>query len=177
MRRREFIAGLGGAVAWSLAARAQQQPPVPRAQQQPVPVIGVLIQGRGWSPLQKAAFMQGLAESGYVEGRNVAVEEHFGPGDAPRLREMAADLVRRRVAVIAAPANTVTALAAKAATNSIPIIFSNGVDPVQAGLVQSLNRPGGNVTGYTEVNTEVWSKRLELLRALGPAAARFGALD
>jgi putative tryptophan/tyrosine transport system substrate-binding protein len=168
MKRREFIAGLGGAaVAWPLTVRAQQQGG---------PVVGVLQQGRRWSPLSKAAFMQGLAEAGYVEGRNVVIEARFGLGDGD-LREIAADFVRRRVAVIAAPGNTVAALAAKAATNAIPIIFSNGVDPVQAGLVRSLNQPGGNLTGYTEVNTEVWSKRLELLRTLAPTAARFGALD
>jgi putative tryptophan/tyrosine transport system substrate-binding protein len=167
MRRREFIAGLGGGAAWPLAAQAQQQP---------LPVVGVLQEGRNWSPELKAAFMQGLAETGYIEGRNVLIEGRFS-GDAARLGETAADLVRRRVAVIAAPGNTLAALAAKAATNTIPIIFSVGVDPVQTGLVRSLNQPGGNLTGYTEVNTEVWSKRLELLRALAPTAARFGALD
>jgi putative tryptophan/tyrosine transport system substrate-binding protein len=167
MKRREFIAGLGSVAAWPCAVQGQQS----------LPVVGVLQDGRDWLPGLKTAFIQGLAESGYVEGRNIAIEEQFGMGDPARLREMVADLVRRRVAVIAAPGNMVTALAAKAATNTIPIIFSNGVDPVQAGLVRSLNQPGGNLTGYTEVNTEVWSKRLELLRALTPTAARFGALD
>jgi putative tryptophan/tyrosine transport system substrate-binding protein len=163
MKRREFIAGLGGAVAWPLAARAQQQP---------LPVVGVLQEGRDWLPGLKAAFIQGLTETGYAEDRDVVIEERFS-GDAARLREMAADLVRRRVAVIAAPGNTLAALAAKAATNTIPIIFSVGVDPVQTGLVRSLNHPGANLTGYTEVNTEVWSKRLELLWALAPTTARF----
>jgi putative ABC transport system substrate-binding protein len=115
MKRRDFIAGLGGAAvfAWPCAVQGQQ----------PLPVVGVLLEGREWLPLYKAAFMQGLAETGYVEGRNVLIETRFGLGDASRLPEIAADLVRRRVAVIAAPANTVTALAAKAATNTIPIIF------------------------------------------------------
>src|SRR5215471_13824380 len=166
MRRREFIAGLAGSVACPIATRAQQQA---------LPLIGVLVAG-GWTPLLKAAFARGLAETGYVEGRDVGTEQHIVMDDA-RLRELAADLVRRRVAVIVILGSTPAALAAKAATATIPIVFGVGVDPVQTGLVASLNQPGGNVTGFTEVNTEVWSKRLGLLRELAPAAARYGALD
>jgi putative tryptophan/tyrosine transport system substrate-binding protein len=145
-----------------------------RAQQPLLSVVAVLSETR-WPPAIRSAFVQGLAEAGYVEGRNVAIEEHFGFGDA--LREFAADLVRRRVSLIATPGSTAAALAAKPATQTIPIVFGTGTDPVRLGLVPSLNRPGGNVTGYTEVNSEVWSKRLGMLRALTPTAARYGVLD
>jgi putative tryptophan/tyrosine transport system substrate-binding protein len=162
MKRREFIAGIGAA-AWPLAVRAQQQP---------LPLVGVLVRasdrGSEW-PSLRAAFVQGLAETGYVEDGNVAIEQRFGWDEAER--EIASDLVRRRVAIIAAPGSAPAALAAKAATNTIPIIFSTGVDPVQFGLVRSLNQPGGNLTGYTEMNTEVWSKRFEMLGAPTPTAA------
>jgi putative tryptophan/tyrosine transport system substrate-binding protein len=162
MKRREFIAGLGGVMAWPLAARAQQAI---------VPVVAILTEGRQ----DRADFVRGLAEAGYVEGRDVAIEEH-GVGEA-RLREITANLVRRRVAVIATPASTLAALVAKAATQTIPIVFGVGTDPVQTGLVPSLNRPGGNITGFVEVNSEVWSKRFEMPRALTPTAARYGVLD
>jgi putative tryptophan/tyrosine transport system substrate-binding protein len=167
MRRRQFITLLGNGAAWPLAARGQSN----------LPVVALLFQGQ--SPLLpplRVAFLRGLAEVGYLEGRNFAIEEHFAFDDL-RLRELAADLVRRRVAVIATPGSATAALVAKGATQTIPIVFGTGTDPVRLGLVSSLNRPGGNVTGFTEVNTKVWSKRLDMLRALIPAATRFGVLS
>jgi putative tryptophan/tyrosine transport system substrate-binding protein len=165
MRRREFIAGLGSTAAWPVVARAQQPG---------VPVVAVLSEDR-WPPPIRASFVHGLAEAGYIEGVNVAVEEHFGFGNA--LREFASDAVRRHVSLIATPGSTAAARAAKSSTQTIPVVFGTGTDPVRLGLVPSLNRPGGNVTGYTEMNSEVWSKRLGMLRALTPTAARYGVLD
>jgi putative tryptophan/tyrosine transport system substrate-binding protein len=161
-KRREFIAGLAGAAAWPLAARAQQTA---------VPVIGFL---NGGSPTElaprAAAFRVGLAEIGYVEGQSVAIEYRWGQGQYDRLSEMAADLVRRRVAVIAATGGVPSARAATSLTSAIPIVFTMGGDPVQFGLVSSLNQPGGNVTGVTLISGQIVSKRIGLLRDLLPGA-------
>jgi putative ABC transport system substrate-binding protein len=166
MKRREFIAGLGGSVAWPLAARAQQPA---------MPVIGFLDFGFP-ETTNMAAFRRGLSEAGFIEGRNLAIEYRFAYSDHDRLPELAADLVRRRVAVIAAWSGAVVARALKAATTTIPIVFQIGDDPVEVGLVTSLNRPGGNVTGMTSMNGEILAKRLELLHKIVPGAGRIAVL-
>jgi putative tryptophan/tyrosine transport system substrate-binding protein len=169
MRRREFIAGLGGAaVAW---------PPALRAQQPAMPVVGFLHLGAPDAQIDRVAgFRQGLKEAGYLEGQNVVVEYRWANGQVEQIRALAADLVRRRVAAILAGGGDPSAVAAKAATSDIPIVFAFGTDPVKLGLVASLNRPGGNVTGVTVISNELGGKRLDLLRQLVPDATTVGYL-
>jgi putative tryptophan/tyrosine transport system substrate-binding protein len=167
MRRREFIAGIGSAAAWPLVARAQT-----------VPIVGYL------SPLTAAGsertletFRLGLAEAGFTDGRNISVEVRYAEGQIGTLSTLAQDLVRRRVAVIAAMSGSRSTLAAKAATATIPIVFTMGdADPVELGVVASLARPGGNVTGISLLGGALGAKRLELLREIVPAAATIGVL-
>ena len=168
MRRREFVSLLGGAAAWPVTAGAQQRT---------MPVVGYLhLTSPETNAAGLAAFRKGLSEAGYVEGRNLMIEYRWAYDDPGRLPELAADLIRRRVAVIATPGSSPAAFAAKAATTTIPILFATGADPVQLGLVASFNRPSGNVTGVSVMTQETGAKRLGLLHELLPRAAHFGLL-
>jgi putative ABC transport system substrate-binding protein len=169
MKRRQFIAGLGSVAAWPAVAQAQQRVAVP--------VIGFLSPQSADDDYKNftVPFLQGLKEAGYVEGQNVAVEYRYADNQVDRLPALAADLVRRRVAVIVA-AGTPAALPAKAASTIVPIVFTTGVDPVALGLVASLNRPGENITGVANLGGELTPKQLQLLRNLMPNAALFGVL-
>ena len=168
MKRRTFIAGLAGAAAWRLAARAQQAA---------MPVVGLLSPQSADDDHKYniVAFLQGLKEAGFVEGQNVAVEYRYAENQFDRLPALAADLIRRRVAVIVA-VSLDPALVAKATTVTTPIVFSTGSDPVAMGLVASLNRPGANVTGIAALAAELSPKQLQLLREVVPDASRFGVL-
>jgi putative ABC transport system substrate-binding protein len=169
MRRRSFITLLGGAAAWPIVARAQ-----PAA----LPVVGYLDPGsaKSTAPLV-AAFRKGLDEAGYVEGRNVSIEYRWADNQDERLLALATDLVRRNVAVIATPTSTPAAIAAKAATSKIPILFGIGTDPVETGLVESLSHPGANLTGVTRLSYEAATKRLGLLHAMVPSATSIAVLS
>jgi ABC-type uncharacterized transport system substrate-binding protein len=169
VRRREFITLIGGAaVAWPLAARAQQQQ---------LPVIGILSsRSRATDALLLAVIRQGLNDTGFVEGRNVSIEYRWAEGNYNRLAALAADLVGRKVAVIVTIGGDVAALAAKAATATVPVVFTVATDPVRSGLVSSLHRPGGNLTGHSAALTEMERKRLGILRELRPDATSIGVL-
>jgi putative ABC transport system substrate-binding protein len=167
MRRREFIVGVGIAAASWLDAHAQQ----------PAPVIGFLSSASpGLYALRLSAFSRGLQETGFVEGKNVAIEYRWANGENARLPMLATELVNRAVNVIVAGGGTPAAMAAKAATTTIPVVFAVGVDPVEVGLVRSLNRPGDNLTGITNMNVQIGPKQLEVLRELLPDATRVAVL-
>ena len=166
--RRKFLATLGGAAAWPLAARAHQPA---------MPVVGILaVAAPEANAIRLRAFREGLGTAGYVEGQNVKIEYRWAEAHTGRLPELAAGLVRDRVAVLVAAGGTPSAVAAKAATREIPVVFGTGADPVEVGLVASLNRPGGNVTGVTALNLEVAPKRLELMHELLPSVTSMALL-
>jgi len=167
--RREFITLLGGAAAtWPVAARAQQAA---------MPVVGYLdFYAAEPTGIFLTAFRNGLSDAGYTEGHNVAIEYRYANTDKNRLAELAADLIQHRVVVIVTPFGTAAALAVKAATTTIPIVFMTSADPVQEGLVASFNRPGGNITGLSIMNVELGAKRLGFLHELIPGALRIAAL-
>jgi len=168
MRRRDFITLIGSATAWPLAARAQQPA---------MPVVGFLSHGSAESDSDHAqAFRKGLNEAGFTDGRNVAIEYRWANFQMDRLPGLAADLVRRQAAVIAATGNLGVVLAAKAAATTTPIVFNVGIDPVKNGLVAALNKPGGNITGITSVNTQLGSKHVGLMHELLPNATRLALL-
>ena len=167
MKRRDFITLFGGAAAWPLAASAQQT----------VPVIGILaVAAPEANAIRLRAFREGLRTAGYIEGQNVKIEYRWAEAHTGRLPELAAGLVLDRVAVLVAAGGIASAVAAKAATREIPIVFGTGADPVEVGLVASLNRPGGNVTGVTSLNQEVAPKRLELMHELLPSVTSMALL-
>jgi putative ABC transport system substrate-binding protein len=169
LRRRDFITLLGGAAAWPLAARAQQC--------EQMPVVGILaVAAPEANAVRLRAFREGLRTVGYVEGQNVKIEYRWAEAHTGRLPELAAGLVRDRVTVLVAAGGVAAAMAATAATREIPIVFGTGVDPVEIGLVASLNRPGGNVTGVTSLNIEVAPKRLELMHELLPSVTSMALL-
>ena len=168
MRRRDFIAWLASTAAWTVPARAQQPA---------TPLIGYLgLESPGPFASRVSAFREGLAETGYAEGRNVAIEFRWAEGQYDRLPALASELVNRPVAVIVAPGGAPVALAAKSATTTIPIVFEMGGDPVALGVVASLNRPGGNITGVSSLNVELGPKRLEILHELVPTASVFAVV-
>jgi putative ABC transport system substrate-binding protein len=169
MRRREFIRLLGGAAGWPIAARAQRPA---------IPVIGFLSSASPQHYVDRVrAFHRGLKEAGYVEGQNVGIDYRWAEDDNNRLPALAAQLVQRQVTVIVAAGATPSALAAKSATSTIPIVFGIGADPIEVGLIPSLNRPGGNLTGITTLALELGPKRLELLHEIVPAAAHIAVLN
>jgi putative ABC transport system substrate-binding protein len=167
MRRRDFIHGIAASAVWPLVARAQQVA---------MPVIGLVGTSREALDIRLGIFREGLKDAGFIEGQNVAIEYRWSEGQTDRLPKLTAELVRRPVAVIVAASGTPGAMAAKAATATIPVVFAVSIDPVKAGLVASLNRPGENLTGVTNLNVEIGPKRLELLHALMPTATIFGVL-
>jgi ABC-type uncharacterized transport system substrate-binding protein len=168
MRRREFIAGIGGTAAWPLVAGAQQPP---------TPVIGFLSSvGPADAPAMLAAFHKGLGEAGYFENKNLVIEYRWAENKNDRLPALARDLVEHHVVAIGAFGNAAPALAAKAATSIIPIVFRFGNDPARAGLVSSLNKPGGNITGVVSLSEEIGSKRFEFIHQMAPGASSIAAL-